>query len=191
MSYPVKVIICIFFVACNNSSNSIVPDNKSADSVSNVKSYSRSKEIREDTIGFLSNCDQWKKGLSEGSLQGLDINKDSLEDFCFYECYDCKETFEIAFAYKNKNEKNKEDLMWSEFSKGCSNKFEKFNCYAFVYPMVDPDKQKDVHEINIRFPVTVRAYRRIDGDRWHLIKKEDIKDFHDLSLLRFQTIYNP
>ena len=32
----------------------------------------------------------------------------------------------------------------------------------------DPQKQEDIHEMNIDFPVTVRIYKRIENDNWQL-----------------------
>jgi hypothetical protein len=56
--------------------------------------------------------------------------------------------------------------------------------------MRDPDKQKNVHAMNIDFPVTVKAYERTTGDNWKFLKKVRVKTFHELSLLKFKTIYH-
>jgi hypothetical protein len=56
--------------------------------------------------------------------------------------------------------------------------------------MRDPDKQKDVHAMNVDFPVTVRSYERTKGDNWKLLKKARAKTFNELSQLQYRTIYH-
>jgi len=143
-----------------------------------------------DTAGFFSNCQHWTYGLFMGNLQGVNASKDSLGAFCFYECYDCKETFRIIFIHKSKSANNTNKAVWSEFENGCNEKYPNFNCFAFVYPMRDPDKQKDVHAMNIDFPVIVKTYERMADDNWRFIKQVKAETFKELALLQFRTIYH-
>ena len=182
----IRALIIIFLTSCQGS-----PSVKTINSKSNDNAVAKnSNENLQDTTGFLFNCQKWSTGISEGYLQGIEASKDSLGNFCFYQCYDCKETFEIIFVHKTKRGADTDDSMWNEFKDGCGNQYPDFNCFAFVYPMRDPDKQKDVHAMNVDFPVTVRVYERTIGDNWNFLKKVRAKNFHELSLLQFKTIYH-
>ena len=128
-----------------------------------------------------------------GALQVANAINDSSSNLCFAGCYSCKETYEIIFAYKGGIEIRNSmgyDSLDKIFEKGCYNNFLEFNCFAFVCPMRDPEKQDDIHEMNIDFPVIVRVYRRIENDNWQYIKTKKVKTFEDYTALQFNTIYS-
>lgn len=188
----IKAILVIACISCNDSVSltSSKTDQSNVDSVSSVTFPEKREVTVKDTTGFLSNCQNWNSGTSMGYLQGVKSDKDSLGAFSFYECYDCDNTFQIIFIHKNKRGVDNDNSVWDEFERSCSNKYENFNCFAFVYPMRDPDKQKDVHEMNIDFPVTVKAYERITDDNWRFVKKIEAKTFKELSSFQFLIIYH-
>jgi len=186
----IQTLIILCLVSCQSSTSSQKGADKNHDSVTSVTTPKSLNENLKDTTGFLSDCQKWSSGAYEGYLQGVEASKDSLGDFCFYECYDCKETFQIILVHKTQRGNDTDNSVWNEFENSCGNQYANFNCFAFVYPMRDPDKQKDVHAMNVDFPVTVRAYERTNGDSWRFLKKVRAKNFHALSLLQFKTIYH-
>ncbi|MEI9942922.1 MAG: hypothetical protein WDN26_01755 [Chitinophagaceae bacterium] len=141
-----------------------------------------------DTSGFFSNCQELTGHLSSGYIQGINRSKDSLGSFYFSACYDCAQSFEVIF-FHNKGE-NGTEIGWKEAKNGCSDYFKNFDCFAFIYTMRDPDKQKDIHAMNIDFPIKVRTYKRVINDNWKFIREIKAKTFEEFSLLQFKTIYN-
>ena len=187
----IHILSLLILISCNNlTSENKASSNKDSNNLGNLAVSEENGMNSKDTAGFFSNCQKWT-GSSMGFLQEVEASKDSLGPFCFYECYDCKETFEIIFVYKDVKKRGQanHDFIWNEYEKGCVNIFSNFECFAFVYPMRDPDKQKDVHAMNIDFPITVRVYERNTGDNWKFLKKIKVKTFKELSLLQFKTIY--
>jgi hypothetical protein len=145
-----------------------------------------------DTVGFFHNCSDLISHSSLGSLQGVKANSDSIKNLYFADCFDCKETFQIIFVHKDseKRQDKEYDSLSSEFHGGCSVNFKNFNCFAFIYPMRDPDKQKNVHAMNMSFPLIVKVYERISDDNWKFVKRSIVKTFEEFSELRFKTIYH-
>lgn len=133
----IQAVIIILLISCQSSTSSQRDADKNHDSVTSVTTSASLNKNLKGTAGFLSNCQKWSNGISEGYLQGVEASKDSLGDFCFYECYDCKETFEIIFIHKTKRGSDTDNSMWNEFENSCSNQYANFNCFAFVYPMRD------------------------------------------------------
>jgi hypothetical protein len=132
----------------------------------------------DDTLGFLSNCKNWSSTY-EGYLQALERSKDSLGPFFFYESYNTGASFELIFVPKEKG-KN-----WDDYQNGCANQYRDFDIYSFVYPLRDPDKQKDVHQINIDFPVSVRLFRRDSADLWQYKGVRTARSLSELTELEF------
>jgi hypothetical protein len=177
-------------LSCQNSTSTKGLNSADSSVIDSSKNYKANEPNSSDTTGFLSNCQNWTHGVFQGYLQGLDVEKDSLGTFCFYDCYDCKESFEIIFIHKTKKGPDTDNSIWKEFENSCKNSYANFNCFVFVYPMRDPDKQKDVHAMNIDFPVGVKVYERIAGDNWNFVRAVETKSFKELSLLKFRTIYH-
>lgn len=193
-----KIIIFFttFLLSCQSHSNKKLDKFTSVDtSVNQNRTLSR---INTDTsiinsVHFLGNCLELMSNSSVGSLAEIDKDKDSTGYLCFADCYDCKESYEIIFVYKGGVSVRKRlgfEGVSKEFDNGCNNNFKNFDCFAFVNPMRDPDKQKDEHAMNIDFPVTVKIYKRITGDTWEFVKKIKVKSFEEYQLVRFKTIYD-
>src|SRR4051812_2853826 len=96
----IQAVVFLFLASCQSSTTSKREADTSEDTVASIATAKRSIEKIQDTTGFLSNCQKWTSGASEGYLQGIEASKDSLGAFCFYECYDCKEKFEIIFVHR-------------------------------------------------------------------------------------------
>ncbi|MGN6602614.1 MAG: hypothetical protein ACTHK8_09195 [Ginsengibacter sp.] len=170
-----------------NSNNKIPQNQKHAilikkDSVSDAKA---------DTSGFFENCEQLMDGSSVGNLQGTDHSNDSTGNLCFFDNYE-NQSFEIILLLKGGPAKRADvgpEKISKMFHNGYQNTFNQFDCFAFVFPQRDPDKQQDVHDMNIDFPVVVKAYKRIDNDNWKYIRTVKEKAFEDFSEFQFETIY--
>jgi len=180
----------IWITSCGTSTNEngSKSENKKKDSVT----FEENSKITFDTTGFLKNCDELISHSSLGNLQGVEAGKDSIMNFYFGECFTCNETYQIIFVHKEFNKRLDEayNVLSSEFKNGCTNDFKNFNCFAFVYPMRDPDKQKDPHAINFDFPMFIRAYERIDNDNWRFIKSRQVKNYQEYALFKFNSIYH-
>jgi len=145
-----------------------------------------------DTTGFLSNCKELMKNQYIGGLQGTTASRDSTGLFGFVDCYTSPETYEIIFVPKGGIEKRTLHYITQiekNFDNGCNNNFSGFDCYAFVAPMRDPEKQEDMHAMNMDFPLTVRAYERVGMDKWKLISVLKANTFAVYSNFEFQVIY--
>jgi|ERR1700694_263941 len=186
----IQALIVILLISCQSSTSQQKEAGGMHESIASIRRSEKSNGSWRDTTGFLSNCQKWIYGSFTGYLQGLEASKDSLGEFGFYECYDCKESFRIIFVQKTKPGADADSVIRKRFENGCSDQYANFNCFVFVYPMRDPDKQEDVHAMNIDFPVTVKVYERIAGDHWKFLKKVRAKKFRELSILEFKTIYH-
>src|SRR5688572_21577822 len=82
------------------------------------------------------------------------------------------------------------NLLDTELRSGCKNAFENFHAFAFVYPMKDPDKQPDVHALNINFPINIKVFERIIGDKWNFLRTVEVNTLEEYWNLRFKTIYH-
>jgi hypothetical protein len=88
------------FISCHRlkkeaSAITTVDSVKKIDTDINLNLYFNS-----DTSGFLSNCQELIQHSSLGNLQGVDASKDSIKNFYFAECFDCKETYQVIFVHK-------------------------------------------------------------------------------------------
>jgi len=191
LNYKFYFIVLIAIISCKNSTSSKHLSSNDSNA-SNASLEKRELMNSEDTIGFFSNCQELISHSSLGSLQGVEAGKDSLKNLYFAACYDCKKTFEIVFVHKvaEKRKDQNYNSLSNEFRSGCIDYFKNFNCFAFISPMRDPDKQEDVHAMNIDFPVEVQVYERTSDDVWKFIKKVKAKSFNEYALLQFKSIYH-
>ena len=185
LRYKLNYIIFLLFISCNNSTSS-------GNGISANTANAAVKINLPDTSGFLSDCQKIEKNISSGYLQGVEIEKDSLGLFGFYECFDCKETYEIVFVHKDFNIRKQleNDSVWRALQAGCRDYFKDFESFAFVYRMRDPDKQIHMHELNMDFPLVVRIYERIADDKWKFIMTAIVKTFSEFGFLQFKSIYH-
>jgi hypothetical protein len=190
--YSILLCYVIFiFVSCNISSKN--ETNKKTDSLYSEKS-ALNKENRHlgDTNNFLEDCRKLTKRSWEGSLQGISRSKDSAGYLCFSACYDCQETYEMIFVFKGGVLRRKSigyDSIWASFRNGCDNKFKDFDCFVFVLPIKDPEKQDDIHKTIYTFPEKIKVYKQMDSIDWRLLYDTSVTDFGAYGNLRFETIY--
>jgi len=135
-----------------------------------------------------------KKNSHVGGLQGLPskISRDSTGFLCFASCFECKETYDIVFAYKGgipKRIKMGYETLSKIFFNSCDNYYKDFDCFSFVLPITDPEKLEDTHDSPYHFPCTVKVYQRVVDDKWKFLKTLKINTFEQYSKLRFETIY--
>lgn len=187
--YKIPFVIIVVLISCKNSASHQENPSDSDSSNLNIKS---AKVGSEDTIGFFSNCQKLVNHSALGSLQGVEASSDSLRSLYFGDCFDyCPETFQIIFVHKDFTMRANEnyDSLSREFRNGCSDYFKNFDCFAFVCPRRDPDKQEDIHALNIDFPVAMQIYERLVDDNWKFIEKVTAKTYEEYALIRFKTIY--
>jgi hypothetical protein len=147
--------------------------------------------INLDTLDFLKNCDTLISHSYIGALQGIKHPKDSTGLFCFIPNYAAPKTYEVVLAYKGIENRNldKYEEMSKAFNQGCGNNFAKFDCFAFVAPMLDPEKQPDLDSPTMEFPLNVQIYKRESNGRWKPVAGRLVNSFGEYSELRFNTIY--
>src|SRR5262245_33053249 len=129
-------LFCLFVLLIASCQDSSSNDKDKIDS-SNLKKQTYRPLTTTDTTGFLSGCQKWVGGIYQGYLQGVDVAKDSLGPFGFYENYDSSRSFSIIFIHKNQKPIDPNSFIWKDFENGCNNNYQYFNCFAFVYPMRD------------------------------------------------------
>ena len=134
-----------------------------------------------------------KINRSIGGIQDTTADRDSSGYMGFYPCYSCKDSYEIIFALKG-GKKARIEAGWDgiekKFDAGCANNFVEFECYSFVTPMRDPEKQPDMHALNIDFPTTVKIYKRITGNNWRFISNKKIKTVNDYCSMQLAFVYH-
>jgi hypothetical protein len=194
MGNKLLIIISMFILmGCNPRGN-----NKRGNVDSQVTKKSDNKVSKKpdtltvDTTGLLIDCKVLFRKSYIGGLQGTSSTKDSTGYMCFMDCYVCPNTYEIVFAYKEGVKSRKAlgyEGLGKYFDAGCDNSFANFDCFAFVLPLVDPEKQKDMHALNMSFPIKVKIYKRIMADNWHLINEVNVNSFEEYGSLQFKTIY--
>jgi hypothetical protein len=184
-----QLLIFIFLTACHDSPSPKTINEKRNDSAVTIIQSKMPTESLQDTARFFNNCENIITFSYTGYLQGVKASKDSLGKFHFFECYDCKETFKMIFISKKFNAANSESIE-KDYQNSCKNKFSDFNCFVFVYPMRDPDSQKDVHALNMNFPLTVKVFEHIKNDHWEFKKKVIVNNFAEFAHLEFNSIYH-
>lgn len=191
----VVYFVIFFLLSCESSPRNVKPYQTTltdSNTLSVKKLDTNNKIDSTDTMHFLNNCSELMANTEVGALMGINRDNDSTGYLCFAECYDCKEAYQIIFVHKGVVSARKR-LGYKEISRvfhnGCNNNFESFDCFAFVNPMRDPDKQKDEHAMNIDFPVIVKIYKRFTGDNWKFIECSKAKTFEEYQMVLFKTIY--
>jgi hypothetical protein len=182
--------ICFICVSCHYASTK--NESKKAYSKSTDDTFITESRNMVDSVTFLDNCNNFMKGSWQGALQGTNANEDSISYLCFAACYDCKETYEVIFVHKGGVEARKiigGKKIWEEFQESCNNKFKNFDCFVFVIHVKDPEKQDDIHLTRYSFPSKVKAFKRVDLDKWMYIGTKVINNFQDYGNFRFKIIY--
>ncbi len=100
--------------------------------------------------------------------------------FVKIEYYSDTLSFDLVFYPKNRP---KSSVELASIDSAAANGYRDYICFGFVYPMEDPD----LHQDNISFPLTIKAYVRKD-DHWEYRSKASAKDFAQLSGFEINTI---
>ncbi len=117
-------------------------------------------------------------------------SKDSLfmvsKDF-----YDCKETYEVDFLYKDLNLRKVivEDSLSKILTNEEKSSYPDFDCFAFVFKETNPDSLEDRGN-DVLFPLNVKAYKRIDKTKWQYKGKTKAKTLEDFGEFQFKIIYD-
>lgn len=121
----------------------------------------------------------------QGFLQGVSKN-DSSGPYIFKEYYSDTLSFQLIFFPKNMD---KGSVSFDSIKKAEANNYQDYICFAFTYPMQDPDKMKNYHGINIIFPVSVKAFVKKDED-WKLLSESKVYNLTQLSRYEIKCIYS-
>ncbi|HVV53985.1 MAG TPA: hypothetical protein VHC47_01600 [Mucilaginibacter sp.] len=162
------------------------------DQISTSIHHKFENKIGFDTVRFFQDCKMMRKKHYIGGIQGTNAGRDSTGFIAFFPCYACHDTYEILFVHKGGLKQRKTlgyDGIEKDFLSGCNDSFSKFDCFAFVVPMRDPEKQSDMHALNMDFPTTVKVYERINGNKWEFIKEQHVKTFQEYGRLQLNVIY--
>ena len=183
------LLVILVFTGCTNTS----PVKSEDGNTTIVKKSDNKLATKVDTLQFFKDCTEMKSRYYVGAIQDTLADRDSAGFMVIFPCYSCKETYEIILAYrggKNVREKLGYDGVEKQYLEGCKDEFKKFECFAFVLPMRDPEKQEDLHAMNIDFPVLVKVYGQTVGNNWHLITKRVIKTFNDYAAMQVALVYH-
>jgi len=189
MKKTLFVLYLLFYLACTNTNFRF----HDGDLVTVTKSYDNDKAYSVDTSHFLKDCNTMKRQYYVGAIQDTLADRDSAGYIVFFPCYTCKETYEVIFAYKGGKNARKVlgyDGVEKEYLEGCKDGFKKFESFAFVLPMRNPEKQKDLHAMNIDFPVKVKVYGQIERDNWRYIVQREFKTFNDYAAFQLAVVYH-
>src|SRR6185437_11110150 len=129
-----------------------------------------------------------------GRLQNTKHSTDSIMGLGFKESYDSLKPYEIIFLYKTVKKRVElgEDSICKIFS--CKEQmlkgFSDFDCYAFIYPHLDPTELEEGDDNEIIFPVFVKSYKRVDKSNWAFRGSSKVNSYEELDEFEFKTIYN-
>jgi len=163
----------------------------------------KQKEYSVDSINFFDSCSSVVTYSSWIGLQGTDASLDSTTYLCLADNYNAKKTYELIGRYKSTIESQKaigRDSLFHIFNNACSNSFADFECYAFVFPMTEPEPGECTDKngepiacsIGINFPVNIKAYYRVHDNDWISVGNKIANRFEELSSFEFKTVYgNP
>ena len=183
------VLPLLFCLACNNTNSRSHSDGV----VTVTKSYGKNNATIADTAHFLKDCKTMKHGYRIGAIQDTLADRDSAGYIVFFPCYTCKQSYEVVFAYRGGKNARKVlgyDGVEKEYLEGCKDGFKKFESFVFVLPMRDPEKQEDIHAMNIDFPVKVKVYGQIEGDKWRYVVQREFKTFNDYAAFQLAVVYH-
>jgi hypothetical protein len=185
MIKTLKLFLTIFFIGLLTCCQSI-------SSKKNKKTANQQSKIK-DGVSFLGDCEKVILSTYIGTLQGTKHSNDSTGLLCFFPCYEGPNTYEsILMPRCGVDGRALLGLsgLEKELHSACSNNFSSFDCFVFVLPLQDPEKQDDIHALNMNFPVSVKIYSRGTNGIWHYIKTARANSFQEYSNLQFNTIYS-
>ncbi len=139
-----------------------------------------------DTIpDFLKLSEDPKVEGYNGYLAGIS-KSDSSGPYVIREYITDTLSFHLIFASKASN---KAIVTFDSIRNDAVNDYANYSCIAFVYPMRDPNKMKNYHDDNVKYPVTVKSYFRKNGS-WILLSHSVVKNLMELSEYEIKSIYS-
>ncbi len=118
-------------------------------------------------------------------LEGVE-NSDSNGPYVETDYYSDTLDFSLIYYPRNGNKKRVElDSVTQDAATG----FHNFVLFAFVYPMKDPVKMKDLHADNITYPLNVKAYYRRDT-QWAYLSQDTVATLNELTEYQIRSMYS-
>jgi len=190
-------LLFLTFYGCGLSNSNTIKDSTTDkvvtktsidDSVSVTSEKTIDDTTRYSHFNFLKGCNEFERAI--GSIQGA-TESDSIGPYPIADCFIAKETYELLFVPKEEFSIRKkmsfEDLKKRYFA---DTSYATFDCYAFVVPMLDPEKQKDMHKDYTQYPSDVKVYKRVRLDSWKLLTKRRINSLSEYARLELDCIFN-
>jgi hypothetical protein len=140
-----------------------------------------------DYFNLCSNLNIWF-----GSIQGISekISSDSIIIQPFAECYDRDLSYELVWTPKmdlNGWNELTIDEMQLKFNSEKERNYPGFKSFCFVYKMVDPDELEDYHDLNMGFPLNVKAYK-FENDNWIFLSEHIFDSFSSFSWMKYRIV---
>lgn len=184
-------VICTLLWACNGSK----PSTKDIDSVGGKQNSHLASDTtvtdnmkKESTTANVPDFLLLAKGTSttyQGFLQGVNRN-DSSGPYLFREYFGDTLSFQIIFIPKSgdKQHSNFDSLKVAE-----TNNYADFNYVVFIYPMHDPDKSKDFHASNEKYPVEIKTFVK-RATRWEFLSESKVNNLTEMSRYKIKCIFS-
>ena len=140
--------------------------------------------VKSNTIDFI----ELSKNSAEsyfGYLAGVE-KSDSSGPYVIRQYFSDTLSFQLLF-YPKKLEKGQ--VGFENVEQDATNKYENFECFAFVYRITEPSKMKNYHEDNATYPLVVKSYIR-KSRSWKFIAKFEVNNLTELSNSKIKCIYS-
>jgi hypothetical protein len=179
------IMLIPLITQCNNTKH---PDNPIS-----KDSSERTAQQAENELSNISNSSKMSDFLTlvgnsmeagKYSLQGVTYS-DSAGPYVIKQFYSDSLDFDLLFYPKNGDKKV---VDFDAVRKGKSNGYKDFICFAFVYPMQNPDSMQDYHADNTTYPVLVKAYAR-KSTTWNFIAQSKVNSLSEMSEFKIKIIY--
>ena len=174
-------------LACNNPATVNSPEKEDS-----IKPTPRTNEIKPGNNAELQQSgipdflDLVKNNTEKGRmwLQGVE-KSDSTGPYVIEEFFSDTLNFRLLYYPRDGN---KAAVDFNTVANGKKNNFKDFICFAFVYPMKNPNTMEDEHAENTKYPVTVKAYVRKETV-WNFSSESKVNSLKELSQFEIRSIY--
>lgn len=123
--------------------------------------------------------------ISNGAFQDIPLT-DSAGPYTFKECYGDIIDFELVIVDKDRTS---DEESFFKISKAYDSRYKGYKCFAFIYPMADPETADNYHADNTPYPVLVKAYHRDSNNVWNYIGQQTASNLAELSQYKVDCIY--
>lgn len=184
-------LILLNFISCDANQKSVQLNTKPLSDTASLAD--KAGDIEAHTNGsptdFYRQCSDLQ--VWYGKLQ-IRISADSSEIYPMGECYDSGSSYQLLWVLKESLAERKgldPDSLTKIHQEDKRNDYQRFNCFAFVIPVIDPDSLSDYHDMNIKFPNRVFIYKRADNS-WQFIRDQNVKDFEEYTRMMFDLVFS-